>query len=343
MAEEKKGLKGVSSVQAAAEGPLTCDFDSARARKCAAALLLPTEAEKDFALDQAALPEHKRLEPPVRKVFLQWTCFDRYGEEKFIRTRNIRLFHSAFKGQRSCLLVGGQVTRYKQKNNKREVVDDVINIRSVRHSNLDVQQRKIDDIVKKYPLIMCDNRYVQELPKPMRQKISVKVDCTDMGQFRKKAEWAVKSTAIKVGKGVLSVRVGSTLLTTTELLENVRFALRFLEDHIPELFANLKEASLFSPGYPALKLVNKVKALPSTLQPDEILLGSSAAAKKQQQQRQKRAREEQVPEVSLLDVAIEDRGVDIFAQRAKAAEAPAAAPPAKKRRIVVVKKKKASA
>ena len=301
-------LKGVSSKQASAEGPVSTPLDSVRAKKCAAALLLPTASEKEYLDEQATLQEGEPAtvpEPPLRCVYLTWTCLDKFGEEQYIRTRNVRLFHSAYKGMKSVLIAGGPVHRYQKKNNKKNVIDDIVSVRTLKHADIDVQKKRLKKFTDEYGLILCDNRCIRELPTALKSKVAVKLDCTDMKKFTQKVDWGLKSASIKTGKGVLSMRIGSVLLTPTELLENIRFALRFLEDHIPEIWGNLKAASLLSPGHPPLKILDKLNEIPTGMPtPTPVAVSNTEPQQKSKGTKRK-----------AVSQNIEDVGIDIFSMK----------------------------
>ncbi|KAJ9458734.1 hypothetical protein DIPPA_13702 [Diplonema papillatum] len=277
--KKSKQLKGVSSEEAARKGPVSTKLDDQRLANCCSAMLIGT-ATPDRALGELselaeAVHDAKKAKKPskqaaaveaqpasvVRAIYLTWTCHERFSAEKFVRTRLIRLHHSPYKNAKSCLVSGGPVHRYEKKNKRRPAVDTVVSVKSLRHTDLDVQEQRLREFCAEYPFILCDNRCVNELPLTLRKRVAVKVDCSDMRTFRKKLEWAARSTAIKTGKGQLSVKVGTNLLASPELQENVRFFLRFVEDHMPEVWRNVKEVSIFTDGKKPLKLLARQREL----------------------------------------------------------------------------------
>ena len=295
-------LVGVSTEEAAAVGPISSKLDEQRLDNCCAVMMMAKQLRPNEPEPVAG----ERQKP--QNIFLTWTCIDGHTDsEKFIRTRTIRLAHSPFKGEKSCLLVGAQAHRLTKKNNKRKTVNEIINVKSLHHSNLDITKNKINRVLDEFPIILCDNRTVSDTPVLIRSKILAKIDCSDPKSFRRRVEWGLKSTAIKVGKGSLSVRVGSTLLTKSELKDNIKFTLRFVEDHLPEIWCNLHTASVFTAGAKPLELLSRVSKLSDEITSDD---------------KEKRKADNSDDEDDEDDTPIENRGIDIFAirKRRKAAK-----------------------
>eukprot|EP01060_Flectonema_neradi_P018241 TRINITY_DN25046_c0_g1_i1.p1 TRINITY_DN25046_c0_g1~~TRINITY_DN25046_c0_g1_i1.p1 ORF type:complete len:300 (+),score=40.41 TRINITY_DN25046_c0_g1_i1:77-976(+) len=289
-------LVGVSTEEAAAVGPVSTKIDEQRLGNCCTVMMMADQLKPEPE------PTAEYQAPKTRNIFLTWTCIEGHTDtEKFIRTRLIRLPHSPYKGEKSCLLVGSQAHRLTKKNNKRKTVDEIINVKSLHHSNLDVTKNKINRVLEEYPIILCDNRTASDVPVLIRSKILAKIDCTEPKAFRRRVEWGVKSTAIKVAKGSLSVKIGSSLLSKTELMENIKFTLRFVEDHLPDIWANLHTASIFTAGAKPLEVLSRV----SNGQPTSTTLNN----------KEKRKHEDNSDDNTDNDTPLEERGIDIFAMR----------------------------
>eukprot|EP01064_Diplonema_japonicum_P003791 TRINITY_DN1248_c0_g1_i1.p1 TRINITY_DN1248_c0_g1~~TRINITY_DN1248_c0_g1_i1.p1 ORF type:complete len:301 (+),score=64.17 TRINITY_DN1248_c0_g1_i1:69-971(+) len=294
-----KPLKGVSTDQAKQEGPVSYKLNEERLLKTCKTMLMAEELE----------------EGDVKKIFLRWNCFEGFGDEKYIRTRNIRLAHSAYKGQNSCLIIGAEAHRCKKKNNKRPTVDHIVSVKSLKHSNMDIETEKQKKLLDDYKLLICDNRCINEVHPLLKKKIAVKLDCTDMGALRNRLDWALKSASIQTGKGYLSIRVGSTLLTADELAENTRFVLRFLEDHIPDIWLNLKTVSLQRDGLKSIKIL--CKADPELMGGGGVPTPVVAVPVSPTKKRSRQPEADEEGEQDIETIPISERGIDIFSMRKK--------------------------
>eukprot|EP00755_Sulcionema_specki_P019092 Sspe_Gene.68564::Locus_40425_Transcript_1_1_Confidence_1.000_Length_1357::g.68564::m.68564 len=228
--------------QAAREGPQSVQLDQDHLRKCCATVL--AKVAEEAAVQAGSYREGMHF------IHLQWTCVcpNLLREERATRSKFIKMVHPPYQGLRSCLLVGGQVHRYQRKNKKKHAVDEVFSVKQFREKRIEDTKEKIDKLLEEYKLIICDNRCMHEIPRPLRAKVAMKIDCTDVRRLQGKLSWAVQCTSIRPGKGVVSMRIANTRFTVDQLMDNVRFTLRYLEVHHPDIFKNIREASLVGKG-----------------------------------------------------------------------------------------------
>eukprot|EP01065_Artemidia_motanka_P025970 TRINITY_DN30909_c0_g1_i1.p1 TRINITY_DN30909_c0_g1~~TRINITY_DN30909_c0_g1_i1.p1 ORF type:complete len:336 (+),score=128.44 TRINITY_DN30909_c0_g1_i1:49-1008(+) len=238
-AEEEKWWQ-----RAAKEGPRSSRIDLERLGKvCGAMIQRLNAAERSGTL-----------------IHLQWSLQRQHGirEERGQRTRLIRLVHTPYHGA-SVVYVGGGAAKFQKKNKRHPTVDAVESVKFFQHARSNVVQERVDEALKKYKVIIVDNRCREELPIPVRNKVTLEMDCTDSKRWRIHLKWALCSTRVMAGKGQCTMRVGNGKFSVDQLKENVCFALYFMEEHMPQTFMNIREVSLAAHGCQPLSILKRTE------------------------------------------------------------------------------------
>ncbi|RGB37612.1 ribosomal protein L1p/L10e family-domain-containing protein [Rhizophagus diaphanus] len=214
-------------------------------------------------------------------IWLTVTTF-KFSNKPKLKPVSIPLKHPLYgPSTEICLITKDPQRIYKEWVTKHKVkrIQKVIGVSKLRKKYIPYEaKRKLCD---SYDLFLADERVLPLLPKMLgkyffgKKKQPVPVNISKETNFKKEILKACHCTYMHYSSGVcLSIKIGTTEMTSDQLLENLEMAIPVIIDKIPRKWKNIQSLYIKTPESTSLPIYNRLPDLPIEI-PKDIKIKTS--------------------------------------------------------------------
>ncbi|PKY42603.1 ribosomal protein L1 [Rhizophagus irregularis] len=214
-------------------------------------------------------------------IWLTVTTF-KFSNKPKLKPVSIPLKHPLYgPSTEICLITKDPQRIYKEwvTNHKVKRIQKVIGVSKLRKKYIPYEaKRKLCD---SYDLFLADERVLPLLPKMLgkyffgKKKQPVPVNISKETNFKKEILKACHCTYMHYSSGVcLSIKIGTTEMTSDQLLENLEKAIPVIIDKIPRKWKNIQSLYIKTPESTSLPIYNRLPDLPIEI-PKDIKIKTS--------------------------------------------------------------------
>ncbi|GET02017.1 ribosomal protein L1 [Rhizophagus clarus] len=202
-------------------------------------------------------------------IWLTVTTF-KFSDKPKLKPVSIPLKHPLYGPSTDiCLITKDPQRTYKEwvTAHKVKCIQKVIGVSKLRKKYIPYEaKRKLCD---SYDLFLADERVLPLLPKMLgkyffgKKKQPIPVNISKETNFKKEILKACHCTFMHYSSGVcLSIKIGTTGMTSGQLLENLEMAIPVIIDKIPRKWKNIQSLYIKTPESTSLPIYNRLPDLP---------------------------------------------------------------------------------